>query len=250
MAKETKKKTSTAKKAVVAPTISNTLKRRVNVVDEDFTDAFIREVDEDVKNDNLRIFWNKYGLYVILFVVFCLTLAVSFESLKAWKVRRDQAMTNAYISTLNMKNNGKLNESLVMLKKISEDGNGIYRDIAKLQTVNVLLEQGNKDQAVKELKEIVNNVKINESLRSASRLKLVSLQFDEMTSAQIEETLTPIAEDKNWAPYAKEFIAMAAIKDNDLEKAKSLYSEILAMPDLSENFRTRTMDILSVLNEK
>lgn len=250
MAKETKKKTSTAKKAVVAPTISNTLKRRVNVVDEDFTDAFIREVDEDVKNDNLRIFWNKYGLYVILFVVFCLTLAVSFESLKAWKIRRDQAMTNAYISTLNMKNNGKLNESLVMLKKISEDGNGIYRDIAKLQTVNVLLEQGNKEQAVKALKEIVNNVKINESLRSASSLKLVSLQFDEMTSAQIEETLAPIAEDKNWAPYAKEFIAMAAIKDNDLEKAKSLYSEILAMPDLSENFRTRTMDILSVLNEK
>ena len=250
MAKETKKKTSTAKKAVVAPTISNTLKRRVNVVDEDFTDAFIREVDEDVKNDNLRIFWNKYGLYVILFVVFCLTLAVSFESLKAWKVRRDQAMTNAYISTLNMKNNGKLNESLVMLKKISEDGNGIYRDIAKLQTVNVLLEQGNKDQAVKELKEIVNNVKINESLRSASRLKLVSLQFDDMTSAQIEETLSPIVEDKNWSPYAKEFMAMSAIKDNDLEKAKILYSEILAIPDLSENFRTRTMDILSVLNEK
>ena len=250
MAKETKKKTSTAKKAVVAPTISNTLKRRVNVVDEDFTDAFIREVDEDVKNDNLRIFWNKYGLYVILFVVFCLTLAVSFESLKAWKVRRDQAMTNAYIATLNMKNNGKLNESLVMLKKISEDGNGIYRDIAKLQTVNVLLEQGNKEQAVKELKEIVDNVKINESLRSASRLKLVSLQFEEMTSAEIEGTLTPIAEDKNWSPYAKEFMAMAAIKDNDLEKAKNLYSEILAMPDLSENFRTRTMDILSVLNKK
>lgn len=250
MAKETKNKKSTAKKATVAPTISNTLKRKVNVVDEEFTDAFIREVDEDVKNDNLRIFWNKYGLYVILLVVFCLTLAVSFESLKAWKIRRDQAMTNAYITTLNMKNNGKLDESLIMLKKIAEDGNGIYSDIAQLQIVNVLLEQGKKDQAVNELTKIVNSVKINESLRSASRLKLVALQFDEMTSDQIEEMLAPIAEDKNWSPYAKEFIAMAAIKDSNLEKAKSLYTEILALPDLSENFRIRTMDILSILNEK
>ena len=87
-------------------------------------------------------------------------------------------------------------------------------------------------------------------MRSASRLKLVSLQFDEIPSSQIEETLAPIAEDKNWAPYAKEFMAMAAIKDNDLEKAKKLYTEILALPDLSESFRTRAMDILSVLNEK
>jgi len=250
MAKESKNKSVKNKKRAVAPTTSNTLKRKVNVVDEDFTDAFIREVDEDVKNDNLRIFWNKYGLYVVLLVAFCLTLAVSFESIKAWKIRRDQAMTTAYIATLNMKESGKLNESLAMLKRISEDGNGIYRDIAKLQTVNVLLEQGNKDKAVKELENIVDNLKINESLRSAARLKLVALQFDEYDSAKIEETLSPIAQDKNWAPYAKEFMALAAIKDGDSEKAKTIYSEILALPDLSEEFRTRVLDILSVLNEK
>ena len=113
-------------------------------------------------------------------------------------------MTNSYIATLNLKESQKLDDSLTMLRKISEDGNGIYRDIAKLQAVNVLLEQDKKDEAVKELEDIVNNVKINESLRSASRLKLVALQFDNMSAAQIEETLSPIAEDKNWSPYAKE----------------------------------------------
>ena len=250
MAKESKNKSVNTRKNTVAPTVSNTLKRRVNVVDEDFTDAFIKEVDEDVKNDNLRIFWNKYGLYVVLFVVFCLTLAVSFESIKAWKIRRDQAMTNAYIATLNMKENRKLNDSLSMLKKMSEDGSGIYRDIAKLQAVNVLLEQGNKEQAVAELENIVNNIKINESLRSASRLKLVALQFDEYDATKIEEILAPITQDKNWAPYAKEYIAMAAVKDGNLERAKTIYGEILELPDLSEDMKNRVLDILSVLNEK
>ena len=248
MAKESKNKNT--RKNVVAPTISNTLKRKVNIVDEDFTDAFIREVDEDVKNDNLRVFWNKYGIYVVLFVVFCLTLAVSFESIKAWKIRRDQAMTNAYIATLNMKETGKLKESLAMLRKMSEEGNGIYRDIAKLQAVNVLLEQGHKQEALDELANIVDNVKINESLRSASRLKLVALQFDDLETAKIEEILSPIVQDKNWAPYAQDFIAMAAVKDGNLEKAKTIYSDILTMPDLSDEFKSRVLDILSVLNEK
>ena len=175
MTKETKKKPvkSKAKTKNVAANTSPAaeVKRKVNVVDEAFTDAFIREVDEDVKNDNLRAFWNKYGFYVVLLVVVSLTLAVSFESIKAWKVKRDQAMTNTYISTLEMKNTGRLNESLIMLKQIAEEGAGIYRDIAKLQTVNVLLEQGKREEALAELEGIVNNDKINESLRAASRLK-------------------------------------------------------------------------------
>ena len=250
MTKETKKNNLKTKKNVVAPTISNTLKRKVNVVDEEFTDAFIKEVDEDVKNDNLRVFWNKYGLYVILLVVFCLTLAVSFESLKAWKIKRDQAMTNTYIATLNMKNTGKTDESLAMLKKISEDGSGIYRDIAKIQIVNVLLEQGKEAEAIAELDKAVNDVKINDALRSAALLKLVSLQFDELTFSQIEEKLAPISSDKNWAPYALEYIAMAAVKENNLEKAKEIYAQILSMPDLSEEFKSKAQDILSILNEK
>ena len=31
-------------------------------------DALIREVTDDVKNDQLRQLWNQYGLFVIIFV--------------------------------------------------------------------------------------------------------------------------------------------------------------------------------------
>ena len=57
---------------------------------EEFTlqDAFIREVDEDLKNESMKKLWDKYGLFIIIIVVASLTLAVSYESLKTWYIHR------------------------------------------------------------------------------------------------------------------------------------------------------------------
>ena len=38
-------------------------------IDADEQEAFIREVTEEVKNDNLKQMWEKYGIYIILLVV-------------------------------------------------------------------------------------------------------------------------------------------------------------------------------------
>ena len=37
-------------------------------IDADEQEAFIREVTEEVKNDNLKQMWEKYGIYIILLV--------------------------------------------------------------------------------------------------------------------------------------------------------------------------------------
>ena len=47
---------------------------------EEYTmqDAFIREVDEDLKNESMKKLWDKYGLFVLLIVIVSLTVAVSY----------------------------------------------------------------------------------------------------------------------------------------------------------------------------
>ena len=48
-------------------------------------DNFLREIAEDVKNENLKKLWDKYGLFVVLFVAVVLAVAVSYESIKNWR---------------------------------------------------------------------------------------------------------------------------------------------------------------------
>ena len=49
-------------------------------IDADEQEAFIREVTEEVKNDNLKQMWEKYGNYIILLVVLAIVGAVSKSS--------------------------------------------------------------------------------------------------------------------------------------------------------------------------
>ena len=61
------------------------IKKKAPEQHNDFEDAFIREIDEELKNEKVKKIWDKYGLFIILFVVIAVFSAVSFESFKAWQ---------------------------------------------------------------------------------------------------------------------------------------------------------------------
>ena len=58
-------------------------------------DALLREVVEDVKNEELQKLWNKYGLYIIMGIALVLTATISFESIRTWRDKKNQEMSNA-----------------------------------------------------------------------------------------------------------------------------------------------------------
>ena len=57
-------------------------------IDTGAQEAFIKEVNEDLKNESMKKMWDKYGLYIIILVVAALTAAVSFEAIKAWYTKK------------------------------------------------------------------------------------------------------------------------------------------------------------------
>ena len=70
-------------------------------------DAFILEVNEELKNDRIRDIWNRYGLYIIAFVAIALTAAVSFETFKSWHDKKYQKISDVYAVAVAMQNQGK-----------------------------------------------------------------------------------------------------------------------------------------------
>lgn len=218
-------------------------------IDKDEQEAFIREVTAEVKNDNLKEMWEKNGLYIVLFVVVALTAAVSFETFKAWKDKRSQTWSDTYAYALNLQNQGRYGESLEVLDKIQKTGGSIYTDVAKLQTSNILFEQGKNDEAIQILQEIVNDKSVNKKMRDVSAVKLASYKLDTAPREEIDALLQPlIKENGSWTNIAKEMTAMAAIRDGNIDEAKDLYNQILNTENLPEGLKIRVQDMLSVLD--
>ncbi len=218
-------------------------------IDADEQEAFIREVTEEVKNDNLKQMWEKYGIYIILLVVLAIVGAVSFESFKSWRQAKSETWSDTYAYALNLENQGKYDESLKVLEQMEKTGGNIYSDIARLQTSNILFEQGKNEEAIKVLEEIAADKSINKKLRDVSAVKLASYKLDNAPREEIDALLQPlIRENGSWANIAKEMTAMAAIRDGNIEEAQVLYNEILNTPNLPDGLKMRVQDMLSVLN--
>lgn len=217
-------------------------------INPDFTDAFIREVDDDVKNENFKVLWNKYGAYIVAFVFIAVTSAVCFDRIKMWKAEQNQIKTENYIAAAQLKSNPE--DTIVALQKINTETKGILSDFAKLQIANVLLIQEKKDEALKTLQSITEDKNIDASVKNIALIKLASYRVDEMPKADLEKLLQPLlSEDNSWTPIAKDLIALSAIREGEIETAKQIYTDILKTKDLPEGFKIKIQDMLTSISD-
>ncbi len=214
-------------------------------------DALLREVVEDVKNEELQQLWSKYGLFIIIGVALILTIAISFESIKSWRDKKNQELSDAYSVAMSLQNQGRIDESLEIYTTLAEKASGIYDDLAKFQIANIYFEQGKKDDASSVLQALIDNRNTVSQMRNIAALKLVSYKLDtDASKDEIMVLLQPMLEEEKGFDIAHELMAMLYIRENDIESAKAQYQKIATSADVSETIKSRALDMVNLLNEQ
>lgn len=222
-------------------------RRDLSDVNPELTDAFIQEVNEDVKNDSLKALWDKYGLFVIAFVVIAVSAAVSFDRIQAWRIARNQHQTQNYMAAV--QNGTTAEEKISNLQKISQDNQGLFSDFAKLQIANVLLAEGKQDEALDALEKLAAEKQVNTEVKHVALMKLATYRVDTLSKEDFAALLQPIlSENSSWTPMAQDLLAMSAIKNGDIDSAREIYTNLLKVKDLPENFRNKIQDMLSSIS--
>lgn len=227
------------------------IKKKTQEQHNDFEDAFIREIDEELKNEKIKKIWDKYGLFIIIFVVAAVFAAVSFESVQAWKDKRNQEMSDTFAYALNLQNQGRYAEAKEVLVSLQNSDRGIYSDIAKMQEASLLVEQNQLQDAMKVLESITQNEDFNPQIRDIATLKLASFKLKDAPAEEIKTLLAPLTADQSvWKNTAKELLAMLAVREKDFQGAKNLYQEISESPEAADTLKARAQDMINVLSQK
>ena len=214
-------------------------------------DALLKEISEDVKNDKMKDLWDRYGLFIIIFVALALTASVSFESFRSWAKKRDQEISNAYAVAISLQNQGRLDESMKLLQNISERS-GLYADIAKLQIANIYFEQNKPQEAVNLLQQLVSKRSVSRQMKDIAALKLAAYKLDaDAPAAEVEKLLSPLTEEGNGSyNVARELLAMLYIREGNLEKAKAEYEMIVASASSSDALKSRAQDMITIISDQ
>ena len=211
--------------------------------------AFFDEVDEEVRNERFKELMNKYGVYILAFLILALSLTVGYEKIALWRQHKSEQANIQYVKALAKTDD--YNNNIAELENIVATENGLYKDIAYLQIANILLDNNETDKALEVLNKIVKDDTTSAKIKEIAAIKIATYKVDTATFEEINSLLAPIvAKNGAWSLVAKELLAMSAIHNNDIEKAKSIYQELLINGNISVDLKTRINDMLAFLNEE
>jgi hypothetical protein len=203
-------------------------------------DSFIREVNEEIRQDQARALWDRFGAIVIGVCAFVILATAAYVGYDYWSANRANASGDRFSQALTLANQGKNDEALAALEALETDGYGAYPLLARMRAATVLAEKGDAAAAVKEFDEVAADKSIPESIRDMARLRAGYILVDSGSQTDVASRVEPLTADTNALRHsAREALALAAWKAGKTKDALTLFDQIAADQGAPRNVRER-----------
>lgn len=213
-------------------------------------DAFIREVDEAYREDELKKFATTWGRWILLAVVIGLAALGGYYWWKADQQKKVEALSEQFTAALVKVESGGSTEALAELETIGKSNNPSYRALAAMTKSGLALQGGELDKATADLKRVVDDAQAPQPLRDVAEIKLLRLQFDTLKPEEILKRTAPfITGDSPWFPVAGEMAALAHLKAGAPDKAGPLFYRIAADERTPQATRARAEQMAAALGQ-
>jgi hypothetical protein len=214
-------------------------------------ESLFREVDEEVRNEQLQKLWEKYGVYVISA---CIGVIVAVGGIKGWQAYQQSVAETAgdeYIRAISLLQKDDAAEAERILSELASDGPTGYAALANFQMAAVLAEKGQVDTAIKAYDTIAADSGLDDMLRNLARIRAGLLAVESVSLQDVETRLGDLnTRDNPWRNAAREIIALAAYKAGDAAMADRLYTEIIGDLSAPQGLRERAQVMLTLLQPR
>ncbi len=207
---------------------------------------FEREVDEELQQEKLIHFWQKYRFVIIGGIVAVLLATIGYELHRSWwqKIRLQES--DQYENALFAAYTGKPEEAVSRLKALSEDGRTGYRYLAQMEAAGILLSSNQTDEGMTLLSALANDDKAPVQLRNAAALAFVGHRLENGDATALQGLLNPMlnSSEGSFAASAAELSALLYVRENQTDKAVQVLESALKNGDMSPQAQQRLSGLL------
>jgi hypothetical protein len=205
-----------------------------------------REVDEEVRREQLKKLWDRYSLFIIIGAVLIVVGVGAWRGNQWYEAKQAAVAGSAYDAALQLARDGKHAEAAAAFAKLGADGTPGYRRLARLQEGEQLANK-DVDAAVAVFDQIIANSSNPRLLRDVAAIRAGFALLDKAPYADIARRLEPLAEPNGPMRHsARELLALSAWRNNDMAAARRWAEAALADQDVPANLRAR-IDFLMAL---
>jgi hypothetical protein len=207
-------------------------------------EAFLREVDDELRRDELQSFWKRWGRWLVGGVVGGLALFAGYlwwESDKVAKAGLDGEQLSQALETLASSDTP---EAEAQLKKLTTAKNAGYRATAKIALAALAAQRGKTDVAAKGFADVAGDKSLAQPWRDLALVRQTITEFDTIKPNIVIERLKPLAVSGNaWFGSAGEMVALSYIKIGQPQLAAKLFNDIAKDESVPETIRSRAVQM-------
>lgn len=192
-------------------------------------DGFFREVEEELRSEKLKSFWDRYGLYIIGVALLIVLATAGYRGWAWYSDRQASASGDRFLEALNQANDGDADAALNALEALEADGFGQYPVLARMRAATLQHNQGDVDAAIAAFDAIAADRSVPSGLRDIARVRAAYIMVDHGSYDDVASRAEPLTGPQNaMRNSAREALGLAAWKDGRLTDARRLFDEILS----------------------
>jgi hypothetical protein len=208
------------------------------------SEAFRREVDDELRRDQLLTFWERYGRWTIAAIVLALA---AFAGFLYWQHRQTEAagvegeqLQAAYDAL----GNSQPDQAAKTLAPIATGGSDGNRALALMTQADILLSKKQDKGAAATFAKVAGDASLAQPFRDLALIRQTVAEYDTLKPQVVIERLRPLAVPAN--PYfgsAGELVAVAYLATGRKDLAGQLFSQMANTETVPESIRQRAIQM-------
>ena len=206
---------------------------------EDFVADIFREVDEEVRREQLKKLWERYSNYVIAAAVLVVAAVAAWRAYDWWEAKKAAEAGAAFEAASSLADAGKHAEAEAAFARIATDGTASYRHLARMRAAAELAQTDAK-AAVAAYEKIAGDSAVGDVLQDLAGVRAAALMIDAGSFREAQQKLEPLAANERvFRHTARELLVLAARRAGHAAEAKRWSELVMADPQTPPDTRSR-----------
>lgn len=211
------------------------------------SDAFIREVDEDLRHDRLTALWHRYGIFVIAGAVALVAGTAGWVGWGYLEENRRERDALAFERAIE-EAQGVPAVAAERLIAVGDDARTGFALVSRLTAAQILAANGDREGALTLLDQVAADRSTPDLYRDLARILALAARADEIAPDALVTELRPYTATSPWRHTARELTAAALLRAGDPTQAIATLRDMLDDEATPQSMRVRVRELLAALD--
>lgn len=211
-------------------------------------EAFLREVDEELRRDQLATIWQRYGRLLIVAVLLGLAL---FGGYLYWRNQQaiargeeGEKLTTAYEALAA----GRFNDAAKPLEELTKSDSEGHRALALFTQADILLQRNDLKAAAAKFAAVAGDDELAPAFRDLALIRQTTAEYDTLQPQAVIDRLRTVAvQDNAYFGSAGELVAVAHLRMGRRDQAGRLFGQIARDEETPQSLRQRAVQMAGLL---